>query len=165
MLAKLKKCPKCGKLFAVEKGKRECSTCSERRMDSLQLIEEAVERWSMKEPEDIAAFAGLPVDEVNEIIRQTSFLKRQVDTRQKCKKCRKELAQTGSDYCLVCRMILNQAFGIAAEDMAVKTQEALEHYLAPSVQMGDLNVVSSLNTKRRLTRGSRFAPKNRYSGS
>jgi hypothetical protein len=137
--------------------------CGEERLNRRELIEEAVERWNLKEPEEIAAFAGITIEEAKDIIRESSLLKRQIDTRTPCKMCKKEPAQVGSDFCLQCRMMLNHAFGLAASDMAERAEEASAQQRSPLSNTKYRDVFSALEQKRNHAPGARrFTPKGRY---
>lgn len=161
---RLSKCKRCGRLFSAEDNAPLCDGCSEDRIEHRELIEEAVERWNLREPSEIAAFAGISVDEATEIIRESSILKREIDTSTPCKMCKKAQAQTGSDFCLQCRIMLNHAFGNAATAMAERAEEEAVLRKNPLSRGGTrAGVVASLEQKRSQAPGRRFTPKNRYS--
>lgn len=161
---RLSKCQRCGKLFSAEAGAGLCTGCHEDRLHRTELIEEAVERWNLTEPGEIAAFAGISVDEATEIIRESSILKREIETKASCKMCKKADAQTGSDFCLQCRIMLNHAFGLAANEMSEHAQEETLKRKNP-LKQGDKHtgVVSALDKKRSQSPNRRFTPRNRYS--
>ena len=82
------------------------------------LVEDAVYRHEKRTAEEIAEDTGLPLDEVERIVQRSFLLSRSVATQEKCAKCRKELAQPGSTFCIACRLELHEALGLATEELS-----------------------------------------------
>ena len=162
MLFGIAKCPKCGKLYATQKNKRMCSQCYAVRLEHMDLIEEAMDRWNLTTPEEIAEFAGLSVGEVQQVVRETHSLRNRVEIRHSCKKCGRDTVQAESEYCLTCRLMLNQAFGLAADDLAQRA--AMLTNSVRSISSRAHGVVSTMEDKRAKSHvQGRFTPKNRWS--
>lgn len=168
MTFKLTKCPRCKKLFAAKPGKIHCANCTGLRMDYMERIEEALSRWKLKTPEEIANFAGIPLEEVNTLLGDRSLMRdeepQEEEDRPVCKHCRDRAAIDGSAYCRQCYTLLNELLGNAADEM-VNRLNGMPAKIAPAVGTGKLNVIASLNSKRRRPGHihESLTPKNRYS--
>lgn len=163
MPPELAKCPNCGKLFAAVPGKDLCVTCTAQRLEQTERIEEAIMRWNLETPEEIASFVGMTVDEVKKIIKETSLFHSKVDRRVPCQRCRKKPAQPDSDYCLDCRLELNRALGIAVGDLTAKI-EKMTYSMRVTGNPSRTKAATTLDDMGKRIGRSRgdFAPKNRY---
>lgn len=164
MAVELMKCTRCGKLIAAEGGNTLCGACLAERVEQAERIEEAITRWNLQTPEEIATFVGLTADEVRQIIKETSLFRSKVDRRVPCKRCRENMAQPDSDYCLDCRLQLNYELGRAMGELAdhiVKMRATMP--IIPEAQRKKIVTTMDEIGKRTgsRTRGD-FAPKNRY---
>ncbi|MBN2307586.1 MAG: hypothetical protein JXR94_01365 [Candidatus Hydrogenedentes bacterium] len=120
MAPELMKCPSCGKVYAPRAGKYMCAQCAVRRMRIISLVEEAVEKYGKSSPEDVAAFAGVPLHEAKAIINESGFLSSKVNPDLTCVRCKQRPAQPHAEYCLLCRLELNRDLDSARRDLAAK---------------------------------------------
>lgn len=160
----LRKCPSCGKVFVAKPGKTHCARCTSRRLEYLELIEEALDRGDVRDPEAIARVLDIPLETVAELIEENPFLQHKTEKPRRCKRCREEPAQAGSNYCLSCRLALNQDLGNAAADVLSRVRHSARQLGGP-VRSGRVETASILGERRR--RGgpseTRLTPKNRWS--
>jgi hypothetical protein len=110
-------CKKCGKLFSPKPGSSLCTLCTDARDQEVQRVEEAVTRFDMTDPEEIAKFAGVSLKAANAILQETAVLERQAEDAKPCKRCRERKAQPDSAYCYDCKRLLSSAFDMAVTEM------------------------------------------------
>ena len=165
--SKLARCTRCTRLFAEtpDEDGLLCETCHERRLGCLELIREAIVRWNLHDIQDIASFAGLSLRDTEEALKSNPQLAGKLDEHPRCKKCHKEPAQEGSDYCLPCRLMLNKAIGAALRETTHHVEEITQRHKEMNSR-ARLEVDKLLGSKRHSTRSGRggFSPKNRWSG-
>jgi len=157
------KCPACGKLFAYVPGKAYCVDCRLLREQNEALVETAVGRHGKRTVQEIAALTGLPAIEVERIVKSSSILRREVESRARCARCQEQPAAPGSDFCSACRMELYRAFGDAADELFTRL-EVLEPRPQPATETSGLamSVLSSLEQKRARAGATRFYPAPRH---
>lgn len=162
MAAELTKCPKCGKVFGARPGKELCAHCSARQNERFALIQEAIEHYQMRSPEDIASFSGLTLQETVEMLETFTKLARQIDIRPLCSRCHDEFAQPSSQFCLSCRLELNRAFENAADELTQKVK--VKAAKARTTKGSPMAAVDAVDMKRLRAsyRETRFTPKGRY---
>ncbi|MCL4217433.1 MAG: hypothetical protein KJ052_10585 [Candidatus Hydrogenedentes bacterium] len=162
MASELAKCRNCGKLFSTMPGKHHCAQCTAQRVASMHAVEEAVERWQLKKPEDIAAFAGVSVEEASKLMRESSNLEYRLQLRKPCKRCTTNLAQPNQEYCLDCRIELNIEFTGVVNDLEDRMhRETVVEDLSAAAPN---EVLSTLNRKRGHSAVGRLdpTPRGRY---
>ncbi len=164
MPAELTKCSRCGKIIAADSGQTMCSACLAERLEQSERIEEAITRWNLQTPEEIASFVGMTADEVRQVIKETSLFRSKIDRRVPCKRCGEKPAQPDSDYCLDCRLELNHALGLAVGELASRVEK-----MAASMPYTRFNEQKKIVTTmddigKRVGSKSRgdFAPRNKY---
>ncbi len=152
-------CPRCGKLFSHMPGKSLCVECLLIEDRNQAIIETAVERHKKLSARAISEFTGLPIKDVQRIVRHSPSLRHLVDARELCTRCGELKAERGSDFCLSCRFDLYRAFGDAADDLFTHL-EALEPRPQASAEPASLSmsVISALNQKRSRAGMLRFHP-------
>ncbi|MCP4644981.1 MAG: hypothetical protein GY851_31355 [bacterium] len=159
------RCPACGKVFAAATGKRLCARCTALREADSDRIEQAVESLKKRSAEKVAQAVGVSLDRVKSLIRESSFLSSKVDTGDMCMACNRRLAQPRSNYCLRCRLELNQDLGEAIDHVATRVQEEIERgrAMAPGRPTG---LRSALSDRRDQAGTDRLdpTPHNRWSG-
>ncbi|HOJ34447.1 MAG TPA: hypothetical protein PKY35_14310 [Candidatus Hydrogenedentes bacterium] len=164
MPAEITKCSRCGKLIAANSDSTLCSACYAERLEQTDRIEEAITRWNLQSPEEIATFAGMTPDEVREIIKETSLFRSKVDRRVPCRRCGEKPAQPDSDYCLDCRLELNRALGLAAGDLLSRVQKmaASMPYRSPTDNSKLVTRMDEIGKRVGSKSRGDFAPRNRY---
>ena len=146
MASELAKCRSCGKLFSTVPGKHHCAQCTAKRLESMHAVEEAVERWQLKEPKAIAEFAGVSVEEASKLMRESSNLEYRLQLRTPCKRCTTNLAQPNQEYCIECRIELNREFTDVVNDLEDRMQQDSDEEDLSAAAPN--NVLSALNRKR-----------------
>ena len=164
MANKQTRCRRCGKIFPPQEGKTLCVRCTEKFAEDAARVREAIEQHGLETHEDIAAFAGVTVDQVQEVLDNPESMKKRVVGERICSRCKERPAQTRSEYCFTCRMDLNKAFGDAARVLASIIEREM-HKKRPEEPASATNVASALQRKRGRTGSSRLdpTPRNRYS--
>ncbi len=137
-------------MFVARSGKTHCASCTARRLECLELIEKAIEEHHFDKAEDIASFTGLPLEEVEEIVKDTPSLRHVVRSEVPCKRCGKKPAQAGSRYCLKCRLTLNRELGRAAAAVMTRIRITARQLIGP-VRFGRLITPPAFEAKRRET--------------
>ena len=164
MASKQSRCRRCGKIFPPQEGKSLCVRCSEKFAEDASRVCEAIEQHGLTIHEDIAAFAGVTLDELQAILDDPDSMKKRVITERTCTRCKERPAQSRSEYCFSCRMDLNKAFGDAARVLASLIEREM-HAKRPDEPAKPTNVASTVDRKRGRTGSSRInpTPRNRYS--
>ena len=164
MLNESGRCSKCGKMFATRPGKTMCARCESQFAENLQRVKEAAQLHAKRTTEEIAAYAGLSIEEVQLIMQDPQFDQTETSDGPPCARCKERPAQRYSEYCLTCRLELNKAFGHAARTLAsqiereVSDRRAVERIKQASV-LKAVDKKRAGNPMRRLGSGS----PNRYS--
>jgi hypothetical protein len=158
------KCPKCHKLFAPQPDKILCARCTERYIENGLRVKEAMELYGKESREDIAAFAGLALEEVDEMLTNPLVPLEELGEGPVCVSCKKRRAQPGAEYCLRCRMALNKALGTAVELVSGSLTKGPKH-VAPEEPEPEPSVAETVRRKRvRGTMGRLDpTPRSRYS--
>ncbi|MCC6697671.1 MAG: hypothetical protein IT365_18730 [Candidatus Hydrogenedentes bacterium] len=164
MTNKQTRCRRCGKIFPPQEGKTLCVRCTEKYVEDATRVREAIEQHGLETHEDIAAFAGVTADQVQEILDDPESMKKRVVEERICSRCKERPAQARSEYCFSCRMDLNKAFGDAARVLASIIEREM-HKKKPEEPRKDINLASAVQRKRGRTGSSRIdpTPRNRYS--
>jgi hypothetical protein len=164
MADKQTRCKRCGKIVAPQEEIPICVRCRDKYLEDGARVREAIEQHGLKSHEDVAAFAGVTLDEVDVLLNDPVIMKKRVVEERPCSRCKERPAQNRSDYCLVCRMELNKAFGDAARTLAQVierevTKKTRKEVAAPT------SVASTLDRKRGRSAISKLdpTPRNRYS--
>jgi len=163
MQIELRACEKCKKVFAGASGQSHCTDCESYIREQMERVEEAIDRWHLETPEEIAMFAGAPVDEIKALIDESGLLERQLDRRPRCKRCHKSPAQAESQFCLACRLDLNKGLGLAADEVVSRIREAAGQLRAPSRPYSREATTMGSMRQRIGTRIGSLTPKNRWS--
>jgi len=150
-------CRECGKLFEREEGKALCIECSATRETNVAEIREAIERRREQFFEDIASDTGLSEEEVRGIIVETPSLRDGVIFQHTCARCGQRDAQSGSDYCLACRLDLYKSLGDAAYEVDADIAEHGPPDEAPETE----SLLNAMSEKRARTGTSAFNPARR----
>lgn len=158
------KCPKCHKLYAPQPGKSLCARCTQRYVENGLRVKEAMELYGKESREDIAAFAGLSLEEVDEMLTNPLVPLEDLADGPLCVSCKKRRAQPGAEYCLRCRMALNKALGTAVELVSASLTKRPRR-LAPEESEPEPTVAETVKRKRVRSAMSRLdpTPKSRYS--
>ena len=119
MIGNLKVCPRCRKIFGARPGRKYCSRCSAEKTQAVELVEEAVRKYKKKGPDEIAAFTGVPFQQVIRVLNETGILGN-FEHLPICARCQEAVAQTGSDFCANCRIELNDVFVRAANALRTR---------------------------------------------
>ncbi len=177
MASRLEECPQCGRVFMARPGKSLCGQCSAREVDLVSLVEEAVEQFGLREPEEIARFVRVPTSEVEHLLQSSAILNDSTDVvRPLCARCHENPAQPRSDFCLGCRLALSRELSDAAKSLTAKTkgegsglggasgEPASEREGGPLISGTPTGVSQTLAAKRNRNspRGGSYTPKGRY---
>ena len=109
-------------------------------------LEKAIEEPGLTTTEAIAKRAGLPVKEVRRVMKESSTLRTSVNDDLTCTRCRKYRAQTGSEFCLDCRLELNKALGEAVD--ALREQISTTPKTDPSSEMSVDEILQEITAER-----------------
>lgn len=164
MADKQTRCKRCGKIVAAQEETPICVRCRDKYLEDGARVREAVEQCGLKAHEDIAAFAGVTLDEVDNLLNDPVIMKKRVLEERICSRCKERPAQNRSDYCLVCRMELNKAFGDAARTLAQVIEREMTLRQKNEVAR-PTSVASTLDRKRGRATISKIdpTPRGRYS--
>jgi hypothetical protein len=143
-----------------------CARCTTQYQEDIERVHEAMHlhnKWSV---EEIAAYAALSPVEVRRIMDEPVLIEKneEVNSLPPCVRCRNRPSQRDSQFCLVCRLELNKAFGEAARTLAQQIERDLTERRANA--RGTANdLISEIQSKRGRSGSSRFksAGKNRFS--
>lgn len=162
MAGEITKCAECGKMFSSVGEARHCGECRSRHFERIALIQDAVEQARLGTAEDIAAYSGLSIMEVHELLEEARQSQDLIAARPRCRCCKSRPALTNGEYCLTCRAKLNAQIESAAEELSdrIGRQPDREWRGVPENHRG----VTTLGEKRPRAKGSgsRFTPKGRY---
>lgn len=163
MKVEFSKCPDCGNIFTAPPEKIRCVACTTRRLEHQLLVEEAVDWDRKKSLEEIAVITGLSLDEVKETIKAWPALSNMVETDVVCVKCGEKPAQSGSEFCVMCRLELYKALSDARDDLSTRT-EIEQKLTTPGPERAGSVVVDAVEKKRARTAHRRLnpTPKGRY---
>lgn len=171
MASRLERCPRCGKVFVARPDKKVCGQCVALEAEVVSLIEEAVNHFGIRSPEEIAQFARVSVSEVERLLKKSDILGEPTGIgQQTCSRCHENTAQPHSDFCLRCRLVLSRELGDAAESLAVKVKglgpgkSAQAREGGPLIRGTPTGVSQTLASKRYRSspRGGGYTPKGRY---
>ncbi len=164
MADKQTRCKRCGKIIAAQEGIPICVRCKDKFLEDGARVREAVEQHGLKTHEDIAAFAGVLPDEVEGFLEDPIIMKKRALEERTCLRCKERPAQPRSDYCLVCRMELNKAFGDAARTLAQVIEREVSKK-SPRETAKANSVLAALDKKRGRSMITKPdpTPRNRYS--
>lgn len=149
----LRTCKRCRKLFVPRSSPLFCPACENENYRDEDLIEQAIIRHGLKKPRQIAQWTGLPLARVKRALRNSRILAHAAETDTPCVRCGQRPAQKGAEYCLTCRLDLQNSLRESATDLARKLPERP----APS-DVASLSAVTALSRKRRRTGTYRFNP-------
>jgi hypothetical protein len=149
----LRTCKSCRKLFVPRSSSVYCPACENESDRDEDLIERAITRYGLKKPRQIADWTGLPLARVKRALRESRVLAHAAETDARCARCGERPVQKGSDYCLSCRLDLQNSFRDSATDLSRKLPERP----APS-DTASVSAVTALSRKRRRTGTYRFNP-------
>ncbi len=163
---KLVKCPRCGKIYAEQPGKSMCARCNTEVLEYEDRILDAIGKRGLRQPEDIAAVTGIPLEAVVELVESSALIGQEIEQERLCVACKERFAQKYCEYCFQCRLTLNKAFGdavkligdIQTRELNVKKEKGRELDFLPSVD-------DALKHKRgrRVLRRPDPTPKSKYS--
>ena len=147
MAERLAKCQDCGKLFGARPGKLWCAACATERVEQSHRLEQALDELPTPTHDDLARHMGISTERVRRLITSIPSLSAESDSGPACLRCRKGPAQAGSDFCLNCRLELNQAFGKATDRLFAQFPVLEYEPQVPNAD-GGLGFVTSLREKR-----------------
>ena len=166
MPANFSKCPRCQKIFAAQPGKALCAKCNTEFIAYGDLVLDAIEKHSLRKPDEIAEFTGVPLEAVNELIESSSLLSHEIADIRMCVGCKERPAQKHAEYCFHCRLTLNKAFSDAVKLMS-EIQERESRLKRSNIRREELlpSLNESLDSKRvkKNARRPDPTPKSRYS--
>jgi hypothetical protein len=151
-------------MFVSHSGKTMCARCASQYNENVHRVKEAFKHHSRCGLEEIAAYAAVSVDDVRQIMEDPCFREPEPSEEPPCARCKERPAQQYAQFCLVCRLDLNKAFGQAARVLASQ----IEHNLTARrtvERIKQASVTRELERKRAVNPVSRLAPRprNRYS--
>ncbi len=163
MLNEASRCSKCGKMFAPHPGKTMCARCAAQFAENVQRVKEAAELHGDRTIEEVAAYAGLTVDDVKTILQDPLYEDSGYSDSPLCTRCKEKPAQKHSEYCLSCRLELNKAFGHAARTLASQIErEITDRRTAEKIKRA--SALREVERKRAANPMTRMTnPPNRYS--
>ena len=157
----LKKCARCGELFAppitaagTGNARDFCENCLFEKDRNASLIEESIQTGGLKKISEISDATGIMPGEVRQIVQSSHFLSNETDSQGLCSMCATREAQPGSRFCLSCRLEMHASLSSAAQDIAF-TRGGNISYL-PAEPEKSQSVGEALRAKRRRTGSHRF---------
>lgn len=149
-------CAKCRKLFTLASGDSRCPQCAAEQEQKIFLVENAVYHGLKTTIEEIVEFTHLPEDEVFKILKSLRYLNESVVSEVPCARCKTEAAQTGSEFCLDCRIELHKAIEKATDTLSSKIGEKPYR---PQAMAPLSNVRAELQKKRKKTSTESLRPR------
>lgn len=149
-------CTECRKLFTAVYPVEKCPECAAEEEQKIYLVENAIYYALKHSLQDIVEYTRLPEEEVLKILKDLRYLNESVDTETPCSRCKKNLAQAGSQFCLDCRLELHQAMGEAAGAVAAKIGKKPYR---PTENVQIHNVLAEFQKKRQRTSADSIRPR------
>lgn len=148
-------CVSCGKLFVATHKEKDCPDCVAQEEQKTYLIENAIYHALKQTIEEIVEYTRLPEEDVLAILKRLRYLNESVPGETPCVRCKKNLAQANSEFCLECRLELHEQIGQAAGAVSAKLGEKPYR---PTSSMPLNSVMAELEKKRKRTSADSIRP-------
>lgn len=149
-------CTLCQKLFAPASGDGRCPQCAGAQEQKTFLVESAIYHGLKTTVQDIVDYTHLPEDEVVKILKNLRYLNESVVDEIPCARCKSKAAQTGSEFCLDCRIELHKAIEKATDAITARIGE---RPYVPQAMSPLSNVRAELEKKRGRTSTDSLRPR------
>ena len=158
------RCAKCGKVFVSLSGKTMCARCASQYEENVHRVKEAFGQHSKSTIEEIAAYAAVSIDDVRQIMQDPRFHEPELTQEPPCARCKERPAQKYAEFCLVCWLELNKAFGQAARVLASQVERDMTTRRTEE-RIKQASILDKVGRTRASDSGSRQArrPGSRYS--
>ncbi|NIA14365.1 MAG: hypothetical protein GWP08_09800 [Nitrospiraceae bacterium] len=153
---RIERCARCGKYVGDLADEKWCANCAAEYQEQVERVENTILNEGLTVLTRIAERTGLTEDTVRHILKDTKSLAQRVEVEFPCARCRQKPAQPGSDYCLNCRMDLDQALGEAAAQLA---DDVTPEPVDPPASKPVDNVEAAVENKRKRTSITRMYPR------
>lgn len=142
------RCEECGKPLADDTKPHRCVDCQVVYQADLTYIMDSVESENLTTIDEIVKYTRLIKEHVQRIVKESPTLSHLIPTEEPCKKCGARFAQSGSTFCIECRLELNKSLGEASGDLFEKVRG--EEY-QPQYPSGPNRLRAAIEEKRART--------------